>query len=436
MASRCILILLDGLGDRSYPVLGDQTPLQAARTPNLDALAARGMNGLYHGDHWGIAFPSEQAHFALFGYTQSEFPGRGVLEAIGAGIEVPPEDVALLAHLISVSERDGTLVLEKDRPPAGPEEIAELARAVEKFEESGVRIRYLPTRHLDGILLLSGPVSTSITDSDPIREGKPLIEVSPLHSAATDPAAVTTARVLKNYLLWCFRTLASHPLNQERIENNRFPINAVATQRPGRYRTVDSFPARWGLKALSITSSLVYWGLGAFLGIDVHKVPDNPDGERDLEDRLRVAMDFRDRYDFIHVHTKSPATAAHTKDPLKKVKAIEEIDRSLGGIMNILLQDPELLIVITSDHSTPCHGPLIHSGETVPIMMIGPGVRRDPVQRFDEINCAGGALGTIRGVEFMYLVLNFLDRAKLVGLMDTPYDQPYWPGPYLPFRTR
>ena len=101
--------------------------------------------------------------------------------------------------------------------------------------------------------------------------------------------------------------------------------------------------------------------------------------------------------------------------------------------MGDLLND-EYTLVITADHSTPSSGPLIHSGEPVPMCVVGPGIRRDMVQRFDEVQCATGCLGPVRGEDFMHLVLNWLDRAKLQGLMDGPNDQPYWPGQRRPFR--
>jgi 2,3-bisphosphoglycerate-independent phosphoglycerate mutase len=88
---------------------------------------------------------------------------------------------------------------------------------------------------------------------------------------------------------------------------------------------------------------------------------------------------------------------------------------------------------VGADHSTPSAGPLIHSGETVPFLFCGPGIRCDAVQRFDEISAAGGALGPMRGTELMLMILNALDRAKLKGLMDTRRDQPFWPGRYTPF---
>ena len=107
---------------------------------------------------------------------------------------------------------------------------------------------------------------------------------------------------------------------------------------------------------------------------------------------------------------------------------------TLAEELEPLLADPELLLVVTADHSTPSGGPLIHSGEPVPLLLHGAGVRRDRVEQFDEVATAGGSLGRVRGREFMYLLLNHLERAKLRGIMDTPVDQPYWPGDYQPLR--
>ena len=130
MSKKCILILLDGLGDRAYAQLGDQTPLQAARTPCLDRLAAIGANGLYHAARQGEALPSENAHFAMFGYEPEFFPGRGPLEALGAGIDLAMEDVAVLAHFASFRSEAGTLVLHNDNLAVDKEEAAQLAAPV------------------------------------------------------------------------------------------------------------------------------------------------------------------------------------------------------------------------------------------------------------------------------------------------------------------
>ncbi|MBS3780466.1 MAG: phosphoglycerate mutase, partial [Desulfovermiculus sp.] len=119
--TKCLLIIMDGLGDRQYPELDGQTPLQAAYTPNLDRLALLGGNGLYHAGRLGEPFPSETAHFALFGYPQILFPGRGPLEALGAGVDLHEGEVAVLAHFVCAENRDGLLFVRRD----SPEEVEE-----------------------------------------------------------------------------------------------------------------------------------------------------------------------------------------------------------------------------------------------------------------------------------------------------------------------
>ncbi len=435
MPSRCVLIVLDGLGDRSHSCLGEKTPLQAAHTPHLDALARQGANGLFHADQPGVALPSENAHFSLFGYGRDEFPGRGFLEALGAGIDLSNHDVAILAHLVSVREKNGSLVLQKDRPNAEPDEVSALMNQVlPSHEFGGIRFRFMQTQGLDGILTLNGPVSIHVTDTDPMQEGRLIPEVQPWQSARQDVAAQVTAQSLKRYLIWCYKRLSSHPVNYSRQLRGMVPINALVTQRPGRLRPIESLSSRWGLRGLSISSGFIYWGLCTFLGMDVLKCRDTNDAGNDLAERIKSAHGRLNEYDLIHVHTKAPDTAAHTKNPHTKKTVIEALDRGLGEALDPLLKDTECMIIVTSDHSTPSSGPLIHSGEPVPMAIVGKGVRRDAVEHFDEVHCASGVLGLVRGKEFMYLLLNYLDRTKLRGIMDTPDDQAFWPGDSEPFR--
>ena len=112
---------------------------------------------------------------------------------------------------------------------------------------------------------------------------------------------------------------------------------------------------------------------------------------------------------------------------------IESLDIGIGTALGPLMNNPDVLIILTADHSTPSSGLLVHSGEPVPLTFYGQGIRRDGVRCFDEISAAQGALGTVRGQELIFLILNHLERIKLKGLMDTPVDQPFWPGNYDPF---
>jgi len=433
MPEKCILILLDGLGDRSCREFDSKTPLQAAKTPVLDKVAQASANGLYHAACMGQALPSENAHFTIFGYDIKEFPGRGALEALGAGIEFQHKDVALLSHFASITESEKKLVLEQGKPVISDRELAEFVDVVREFETGGVRIRFNPTGGIRGIVTLHGSVSPFITDSDPFVDNRPLINIQPWDGYRDDPATVNSARALKKYLIHVYHKLRVHPVNQARIKNGKLPINCLVTQRAGQLKHVTPFDDRYGLRGLSMASGPMYWGLGRYIGLDVKKVTDTGNPGNDLAERIHMAYECSNEYDFIHVHTKTPDEAAHKKNPLAKKSVIESLDKGIGKVIQPLLEDPDLLVIVTADHSTPSSGPLIHSGESVPILFHGSGVRRDRVRQFDEISAASGALGNLRGKELIYLVLNHLNRSKLHGIMDTPVDQPYWPGKYTPF---
>jgi len=430
---RCILLLLDGLGDRSHPVLNGCTPLQAAHTPNLDRIAESGMNGLFHAHLQGAALPSELAHFLMFGYRIEEFPGRGAVEALGEGLDIREGDVALLSRIFSVSEEQNSLVLRHENPLLDRESCRTLQDAVGHFRWGGIDAEFLPTKGIGGILLLRGHVSSAVTDSNPIIEGRPLMEVLPLRPMTDDPRTLETAAFLNAYLRWSHRTLSEHPLNRKRLGKGLPPINAVGTQRAGMLGRLPSFTEKWGLKGLMIASGAIYQGLGQVVGMETCKVRDSDDPGRDLRQRLEMAHKERE-FDFVHVHTKATDEAGHTKDPLVKKRVIEALDTALAYALKEILPDDEVLFIVTADHSTASSGTMIHTGENVPLVMTGQYTRTDSVRKFDEISCAGGGLSLVRGKELMYLILNFLDRGKLWGLMDSPDDQPFTPGRYTPLR--
>jgi 2,3-bisphosphoglycerate-independent phosphoglycerate mutase len=387
------------------------------------------MNGLYHSYLQGTAMPSELAHFLMFGYDIESFPGRGVVEAIGEDIPIEPDEVALLARIFSVSLREGELVLRKENPTLDDTTCRILQDAIKTYAHDDIEIEFIPTRGIQGILVLRGNVSAAITDSNPIYEERPLMEVTPFEDRKEEKGAVKTAAALNRYLRWCYQQLSAHPLNQERSKKGLLPINAVGTQRAGMLSSLLPFRDKWGLKGVSVSSGAMYRGLSSLLGIEIEKVPETESAENDLYERLRRAKAAIDA-DFIHVHTKATDEAAHTRDPAHKKTIIESLDKALAYALEEIIPDENILFVVTADHSTASAGAMIHSGETVPLTMIGKYTRRDDVTEFNEVRCAGGALGLVRGKELMYLILNFLDRGKLWGLMDAPVDQPFFPGNY------
>lgn len=428
MNKKCLLLLLDGLGDRAYPELDYKTPLEYAQTPNLDLLASIGSNGLLHAGQHGKALPSENAHFAMFGYDDMDFPGRGALEAIGAGVGLSQDDVAILAHFIHAAKQENCLVLEQEKPEATDEEVKELVCAINPFVLNGMEISYHITKKTYGVLVVKGWASQFVTDSDPIIINMPVMLVQPFEAFCNEKVSILTADFLNSYLIACHHILEKHPVNIERIKKGNPSLNMVVFQRPGRLKPVVRFQEKWGLKGLSISSGLVYWGLCSFIGMDVLKAKESGSTKNDIKTRIEEAVALLEHYDFIHVHTKAPDEAGHTKDPFNKVREIEALDKGVGECLELLIKRQDIVLIITSDHSTPCTQPLIHSGEPVPICIVGENIRRDAVRQFDEISCGHGALGWVNGKDFMPIVLNCLDKSKLRGLMDTPVDQPYWPG--------
>jgi 2,3-bisphosphoglycerate-independent phosphoglycerate mutase len=428
-----MLILLDGLADRAFPELEDRTPLQAAQTPCLDRLSAMGANGSYHAACQGEALPSENAHFAIFGYEPRYFPGRGPLEALGAGIDVGLEDVAVLSHFASFLKDGDTLVLKNGKLDMDAYAIAPFISHVNAYDQSDTDVQFHHTHRHYGIITLRGDVAPFFTDTDPVTHGMPLIEPVPLSGHQADAAACRSAVTLKRYLLHAYDKLQDHPDNAVRAQKGLDRVDGLVTQRAGRLKPVPAFRRKYGLKGLSMASGIVYHGLCRLLGLDFVKVADGRHPGRDLTDRIREAHLALSDYDFVHVHTKVPDEAGHTKDPLMKKAAIEALDAGLADGIQPVVDDPEVLLVITADHATPSGGPLIHSGETVPLLFCGTGIRQDMVDTYDEVSVVRGALGQVRGRELMSMILNAIDRVKLQGLMDTPFDQPYWPGDYEAF---
>jgi 2,3-bisphosphoglycerate-independent phosphoglycerate mutase len=430
---KTILVMLDGLGDRAYPSLGHRTPLQFAATPNLDRLAFLGSNGLFHAGVPGECLPSENAHYLIFGYDLKDFPGRGLLEAVGEGVAFNDDDVLCLAHLAGIVwENDRPLLMGK-RPAMGEEALGVLFCALGPFENRGIHFRLHRTRHNDAILIMSGGASPFVSDSDTMMPGTVLARIEPVSGNPEPARAEATAAALNAYLSHCYRVLANHEANRQRMSDGLQPANFLATQRPGRRIPQEPFAQKWGMRAMLMASGAVYGGLARELGFTFVRVKDTEDPGQDLRARIRLALSDHD-HDFYHVHTKAPDDTAHTGNPDNKVAAITSLDRGLDEMVSEIEKRDDLLIAIAADHSTPSFScPSIHSGEPVPVILVGPNVRRDDVTAYDEVRAAKGCLGFLKGRELMLTILNYANRSSMVGHQLGREKRPYIPTGYKPF---
>jgi 2,3-bisphosphoglycerate-independent phosphoglycerate mutase len=432
---KIIVVLLDGLGDRAYRVLDYRTPLQAAVTPNLDRIASLGSNGLFHAASPGLCLPSETAHYLMFGYGLEEFPGRGLLEAAGYHVPFDEKDVVSLAHFSCIEWKGGLPVLTQSRRDIMGDgaDLSRLYACLTPYEAQGVRLRLHQTQFNDAVLVMNGEVSPFVCDPDPMIVGRPMARIQPLTENPEPEKAARTAVVLNQYLSHCHRVLRDHEINRRRKEKNQAAANFLAVQRCGRRIRHGSFQQRWDLIPMLVGSGAVYKGLAHELGLTFVGMKDGEDPGRDLRERIEVALADR-CHDFVHIHTKAPDEAAHTGEPLNKLKVVESLDRGLDGLVKALEKREDLIVAVTADHSTASISGLIHSGEPVPVAIVGPGVRRDHVSTFDEVNGAAGCLGFLRGKELMLMLLNYADRSSLLGHRLSSEEKLYAPKTYKEFQ--
>ena len=166
MPEKLVLILLDGLGDKGIKDFGGKTPLMAANTPAMDAIARKGACGLFHPGMLGVPFPSENAHFSMFNYTMDEFPGRGALEAMGAGVGLEEGDVAVLGRLECSRRDDKGFFLTRRRPEYTEEEAKALLADVQNFSAHGLDLEFIHYSGLHGIIRIKN-ASPGISDTNP-----------------------------------------------------------------------------------------------------------------------------------------------------------------------------------------------------------------------------------------------------------------------------
>ncbi|MFQ5933623.1 MAG: hypothetical protein ACE5KI_03160 [Dehalococcoidia bacterium] len=440
---KVLLIIPDGLGDRPAPTLNGKTPLEAAHTPNMDALAQAGINGLYSVFGPGIPVGSPVALHVMFGYPPEEFPDRGVLLSVARGLETNYDDVVLSARLASVRPENGRLRL-LARFIRDEEEVCEtLASEIAHYETDGPVFRYIYCGKGDGNLYISGNASSHITDSDPLGLDLPVIKVEPTEDAPDPSAARRTATALNRYLSWAYRRMSNHPIASKRQDEELMPINFLITKWSGKRRKLEPFLERYGLQAASLPDEEVVKGVVSELSMHVVDMPRIMDTEEDIRQRLSTAEKlFSQGYDFVHLHTKEPDFTSHWNDPVRTKEALDAWDRGFAFYWERLGRDDDLLTILTSDHSTPSQWLDLkpgefndqHAGEPCPITIKGRHVRKDDVKEAGERPAATGGLGLVRGGGLMDLMLSLTDRTNLYGMRPTPRSHNYRPREVEPFQ--
>jgi 2,3-bisphosphoglycerate-independent phosphoglycerate mutase len=391
-ATKIVLLVLDGLGDLPHPDHQGRTPLEAARTPHLDALAPNAALGRILPVAPGITPGSGPGHLALFGYDPiATTVGRGVLEALGAGIELEPGDVAARANFCTLDAAG--VVADRRAGRISSEECARLvekiAASVSRFEDVRVVLRAGKGHRFVAILRGSG-LGEGVSDADPHHEGAP---IPPARARVADPAAEKTAGVVNAFLARARETLAAE-----------HPANGVLARGFSSRPDLRGFRERFRLRAAAVASYPMYRGVAQLAGMDVIPVGESP------ADAFEAVRRIRDRYDFFFVHIKATDMAGEDGDFEAKVAAVEAVDAALPA----LLAEPPDVLCVTGDHSTPVmvRG---HSWHPVPVMVWARWSGADQMPRFHEKTARNGSLGVLASKDLMAVLMANAGRLDKYG---------------------
>jgi len=422
---KLLYVVLDGVGDRPHPLLGGKTPLQYAHKPNIDRLAEEGVTGLVYTVGEGIAPESDVAVLSILGYDPfAHHVGRGVLEALGAGFDFEDGWLALRCNFATV-DRDLTIVDRRCGRTLTTSEAAELAEAInEEVELERATFTFKSTIGHRGVLVirrLDGPLSGNITNTDPayerlgglgVAKDKGEAKVAKCRPLDESPEAAMAARLVNEFTVKAIEVLDRHPMNSERRRRGLLPANAILCRDAGHERPrLKSINELYGLKMACLAEMPVERGIAMAAGMEVISIPPML-GKAEVDYRLRAesSLEALYKYDGVYAHLKGPDEPGHDGDPLRKAKSIEDIDEYFFEAVVKDLNLEEVLVVVTSDHATPCTL-RAHSDDPVPILMAGGGVEPDEVDKFDEESCRRGAMGTIKGTEIMSIAVKYLRPA-------------------------
>ncbi len=440
-----LFIVLDGIGDRPIAEKNGKTPLEIAKKPNIDKMAKEGINGISYPVGPGWVPGSDTGHLALFGYDPFRFyVGRGILEALGAGIDVKPGEIAFRANFCTVEKKgDDWNIIDRRAGRITDEEAKEITKPISllkiklkdrKGKTREFESRFYHTKSHRGVLVIRSvdvdfKLNPLISDTDSHHEGR----MQWCRALDDNESAEITAEVVNETIREINKILEKHEINNERRKRKLKIANSIMTRGASRIDknqriagegyeysglygwavNIVPFPERYEISAACVAGGALYKGVAKYVGMDLINVPTaNAGYDTDLSAKVSSAIAALKKYDFVFLHIKATDIAGHDGDWKTKVKMIERIDKELKPILKL----DDTVVVLTGDHSTPCKMKS-HSADPVPIMIWGPGelIRKDGVNKFDEKNAAEGGLGHINHIDIMPIVLGIVKKAKMYG---------------------
>ena len=407
-----IYVLLDGVGDLPHPDLDGKTPLEAANTPTLDKIASNGSIGEVISVGKGIAPESDIAVFNMLGYKfeHADYAGRGVIEAIGVGIDFKDGDLALRGNYSTlnqeevITDRRAGRHIEKEDADGIAKELEEKIN----FSIPDTKIVVAPTighRVTVRIRASSKKLSSRITNTDPAYSNiggmgvakavGDYLKIEKCLPLEEDENSKITADLVNEFSEQSIKIMKESEINKKREKQNKKQLSCILLRDAGnKYPDVSPINEKHKMKFSCIVDMPVELGISEVLKMEAFKAG----GLTDYEEKAKVAAKSMETQNAIYVHLKGPDEFGHDGDAIGKMKNIEEIDQRFFKTLVENIDSNKVAIIISADHSTPCINKG-HSDDPVPVIVSADFIKNDGTTRMTEEQAKKGSIGLLQGSE-------------------------------------
>ena len=417
---KIVYVLLDGVGDLPHPDIENKTPLQAAKTPNMDKLTKNGKMGEVISVGKGIAPESDIAVFNMLGYKfhHADYAGRGVIEAIGTGIDFKNGDLALRGNFSTLDEKD--IIIDRRAGRHIEREDAEaVSKEIEqklKFSNPMTSVVVVPTIGHRVIVRIRDEhlLSPNITNTDPaysrvdgmgvakaVGDFLKIERCLPLDE--TDNAKLA-ADLVNEFTEKSLQILKNSEINKTRGIKGKKLLNSILLRDAGnKYPEVETINEKYSMKFSCIVDMPVEIGISNVLEMKAYSAG----GLTDYEEKATVAAKSMETENAIYVHLKGPDEFGHDGDAIGKMKNIEEIDGRFFGTLLKNIDTSKVFVMISADHSTPCINKG-HSDDPVPVLISGNSIENDGSERFTEDFAKKGEIGLLEGAQVVSKAIDII----------------------------
>lgn len=405
---KMLFVIMDGLGDRGCRELGGKTPLQATPTPNLDWFTANGTAGIADIISPGVRPGSDTAHLSILGYDPYKvYKGRGPFEAAGIGLISEPGDVAFRCNFATVNT--DLEVIDRRAGRVTTPDTAELISALNGIEAGGAKVLLKEgTEHRAALILRGKGLGADVTDVDPHDLGRIWT------AKGLNPESQITADILNEFVRISYERLRDHPVNLRRRAMGLPEANILLPRGAGSFPDIVPFPKKNKVSAACAAGVGMIKGICRICGLDVLELPVSCTGglNTDMVCKAGQALDALKSYDFVLMNVKAPDVSGHDSAAKQKCDIVRRLDEMAGFFRENLTDD--IVIMFTADHCTPVDiGD--HTGDPVPVCIYSNEIVVDEAVEFNEVGCARGRLGRIRGHDLLPICMDLANRSEKYG---------------------